>query len=91
MHKKWIGIIVSGLLLVVFFTCFYFLNQHKDLVTEMPKASITTLHFEKAFTHPFEPARWVVEIQSEGQEEYTLTVVSLLSHLDQPINTIEKR
>jgi len=57
----------------------------------MPIATINTVHFEKAFTRPLEPARWVVEVHSAAQTETPITVVSRISYLDQPVTAIEKR
>ncbi len=57
----------------------------------MPNVSINNVHFENAYTRPFETARWVVVVHSDAQVETSLTVVSQLSYLDQPIKTIEKK
>ena len=91
MHKPLIWVPISILLLFVGFATLLILKINKDLVTDMPIASINNVHFEKAFTRPFEPARWVVQVHSTAQVDTTLTVVSRLSYLDQPVTTIEKK
>ena len=57
----------------------------------MPHVSIKTVHFEKAFTNPFEPARWVVVLHNDNPSAAEINVVSSVSYIDQPFHSIEKK
>jgi len=55
---------------------------------EMNKVTIQTIHFEKAYFHPGEPAKWSVIISSDSSKEMTIRLVSRISHLDRIITEI---
>jgi dextranase len=57
-------------------------------IIKMNTVTIQAIHFEKAFFHSGEPAKWSVIITSDSSKEMTIRLVSRISHLDRIITEI---